>query len=114
MAGSAATARFPVPWADRPELSFLTSADGLRRELWAAGFEVAVWNDLTEASVFRLRPLLKTPPQPLGLQVVVPGFPAKAANLVAGLVDGSFRLIQSVAVARQPGGSGSADAGPLG
>ncbi len=97
--GGASKVRYPVPWADSREVSFLVSADELKRELRAAGFEPATWNDLTEKSLLRLQPLLGAPPQPLGLHVVVPGLPAKASNLVEGLADGSLRLIQAIAIA---------------
>ncbi len=99
VAGQAAAVRYPQPWADTPEMSHLTTAVGLQRELRAAGFDIAAWNDLTEAAIPRLRSALAGPRQPLGLHVVVPGFAAKAANLVAGLADGSLRLVQAVAVA---------------
>ncbi len=106
VAGPGAMVRYPQPWADTDGVSFLTTADGLRRELRAAGFDVAAWNDLTEAAVPRMRSLLDGPRQPLGLHVVVPEFAAKAANLVAGLTDGSLRLIQAVAIAGGAAASG--------
>jgi sarcosine/dimethylglycine N-methyltransferase len=39
---------FPMPWADRPELSRLVSAGQLRALIDAPGFVAEQWNDLTE------------------------------------------------------------------
>jgi SAM-dependent methyltransferase len=39
-------AYFPLPWADRPELSFLEQPDDYRREIEAAGLQVRLWEDM--------------------------------------------------------------------
>jgi sarcosine/dimethylglycine N-methyltransferase len=39
---------FPVPWADRPEYSHLTTPDRLRTAIETSGFEIEQWNDLTD------------------------------------------------------------------
>jgi len=39
----------PLPWADRPEYSHLTTSDRLRTTIETSGFEIEQWNDLTVA-----------------------------------------------------------------
>ena len=47
VAGGGGEPDFPVPWADRPDYSHLTTADGLRTAIGTSGFEIEQWNDLT-------------------------------------------------------------------
>ena len=91
---------FPVPWADRPELSHLVGPDELRELVVAAGFEVEAWNDLTQSNAEFMRALMAAPPSPLGLHVFVPDFGTKAATLVDNLEQDRARLIQAVLVKR--------------
>ena len=88
---------FPVPWADRPEYSHLTTPGRLRAAMETSGFEIEQWNDLTDQAAAMMRTLLTSPPGPIGLQAFVPNFPAKAANLTAALADGRLRTIQGIA-----------------
>ena len=88
---------FPVPWADRPEYSHLTTFDRLRAAIETPGFEIEQWNDLTGQAVAIMQTLLKSPPSPIGLQAFVPGFESKAKNLTAALSDGRLRAVQGVA-----------------
>ena len=88
---------FPVPWADRPEYSHLTTLDRLRTAIETAGLEIEQWNDLTGQAAAMMRALLTLPPSPIGLQAFVPGFQAKASNLTAALADGRLRAIQGLA-----------------
>jgi ubiquinone/menaquinone biosynthesis C-methylase UbiE len=37
---------FPLPWADRPELSFLEQPDNYRNKIEAAGLKVLLWEDM--------------------------------------------------------------------
>jgi SAM-dependent methyltransferase len=39
---------FPLPWADRPEYSHLTTPGRLRTAIATSGFEIEQWNDLTD------------------------------------------------------------------
>lgn len=41
---------FPVPWADDPSYSFLTTPDDARKILEDLGLKILVWNDVTEIS----------------------------------------------------------------
>ncbi len=42
---------YPVPWARDPSISFLVTAEELRRHLEQAGFRIVSWRDRTEAAV---------------------------------------------------------------
>jgi sarcosine/dimethylglycine N-methyltransferase len=88
---------FPVPWADRPEYSHLTTSDRLRTAIETAGFEIEQWNDLTGQAAATMQTLLALPPSPIGLHAYVPGFEPKARNLTAALADGRLRAIQGIA-----------------
>jgi SAM-dependent methyltransferase len=88
---------FPVPWADRPEYSHLTTSDRLRAAIETSGFEIEQWNDLTDQAAAMMHTLLTLPPSPIGLQVFVPDFQTKATNLTAALAGGRLRAIQGVA-----------------
>jgi SAM-dependent methyltransferase len=88
---------FPVPWADRPEYSHLTTSDRLRTAIGASGFEIEQWNDLTGHAAASMQTLLALPPSPIGLQAFVPNFEPKAKNLTAALADGRLRAIQGLA-----------------
>ena len=88
---------FPVPWADRPEYSHLTTSDRLRSAIGAQGFEIEQWNDLTDQAAAMMQTLLTLPPSPIGLQAFVPNFGSKAKNLTAALADGRLRAVQGIA-----------------
>ena len=88
---------FPVPWADRPEYSHLTTSDRLRSAIGASGFEIEQWNDLTDQAASIMQALITLPPSPIGLKAFVPDFASKARNLTAALADGRLRAVQSVA-----------------
>lgn len=98
-AGAAGPLHFPVPWAQSPEQSHLVSSDRLAELLREAGFATAHWNDLTEPAEQAMRGFFAGEPQPLGLHVFVPDFPAKGANLVRNLAEGRAHLIQAVLTA---------------
>jgi hypothetical protein len=86
-----------VPWADRPEYSYLTTPDRLRTAIATSGFEIEQWNDLTGQAAATMQALLTLPPSPIGLQAFVPNFESKAQNLTAALADGRLRAIQGIA-----------------
>ena len=97
VAGQGGEPDFPVPWADRPEYSHLTTAGRLRTAIATAGFEIERWNDLTGQAAAVMQALLTLPPSPIGLQAFVPGFESKAKNLTAALADGRLRAVQGLA-----------------
>ena len=100
LAGPVQPIHYPVPWADTPELSFLATGDELRTLLDASGFEVAAWNDLSAQAAEFLRNAASSVAGPLGLQVVVPDLPAKAASLRRNLEEDRVRMLQALLVAR--------------
>jgi len=87
---------FPLPWADRPEYSHLTTSYRLHAAIGASDFEIEQWNDLTGQAAAMMQTLLTLPPSPIGLQAFVPGFAPKAKNLTAALTDGRLRAVQGV------------------
>jgi SAM-dependent methyltransferase len=97
VAGEDGEPDFPVPWADRPEYSHLTTPDRLRTAIETSGFGIEQWNDLTDQAAAIMQTLLSLPPSPIGLQAFVPGFESKAKNLTAALADGRLRAVQGVA-----------------
>jgi hypothetical protein len=97
VAGEDGEPDFPMPWADRPENSHLTTPDRLRTAIETSGFEIEQWNDLTDQAAVTMRALLTLPPSPIGLQAFVPNFESKAQNLTAALADGRLRAVQGIA-----------------
>jgi len=97
VAGEDGEPGFPMPWADRPEYSHLTTPEQLRTAIETAGFEIEQWNDLTDQAAAMMQTLLTLPPSPIGLQAFVPNFESKAQNLTAALADGRLRAIQGIA-----------------
>lgn len=98
IAGAADRISYPVPWADDPTDSHVVAPDHLRAAVEAAGFRIEQWNDLTEPAGEMMAAVLSAPPGPLGLQVFVPDFATKVANLVRGLQEGWLRAVQVCAI----------------
>jgi sarcosine/dimethylglycine N-methyltransferase len=98
-AGSGGPLHFPVPWAASPEQSHLVTSERLAELVREAGFATTHWNDLTEPAANAMADFLAGEQPPLGLQVFVPDFPAKAANLARNLAEHRARLIQAVLTA---------------
>jgi sarcosine/dimethylglycine N-methyltransferase len=88
---------FPVPWADRPELSHLVPAGHLRAFIEEAGFVVEQWNDLTDDAAKLMTAIIGQPPSPLGVQAYTGNFAEKAGNLTEGLASGRLGVIQGIA-----------------
>ena len=86
-----------MPWADRPEYSYLITPDRLRTAIETSGFEIEQWNDLTDQAAATMHTLLMLPPSPIGLQAFFPNFESKARNLTAALANGRLRAIQGIA-----------------
>ncbi len=96
-AGSSGQPDYPLPWAERREVSHLAPPDQLRTALESAGFTLEHWKDQTEEAAELMRTMLTLPPNPLGLHVFVSDFAQKATNLTNALSDGRLRVIQGVA-----------------
>jgi SAM-dependent methyltransferase len=97
VAGTPGRLEYPLPWGNRPELSFLVSADQLCAFIGAAGFDIVHWNDLTEEAAEIMAGFLSEPLGPLGLHSFVDHFAEKASNLTRGLSNGRLRAIEGVA-----------------
>lgn len=95
-AGSAGPLHLPVPWANSPQQSHLVTPERLAELLREAGFATAQWNDLTEPAGQGMRQFVAGERPKLGLDVFVPDFQTKAANLVRNLSEDRARLIQAV------------------
>lgn len=91
---------FPVPWADSPELSHLSTPEALREILESTGFAVSTWNDLSEAAAEFMTTVNAAEPPPVGIHLLVPDIAVKGPNIVANIRENRLRLIQCVALAR--------------
>lgn len=102
-AGPEQPLQFPVPWSDTPELSHLVTPDELLAAAAEAGLQPLLWEDHTDEAVEFFQAIAAAPaaegPNPIGVQVFVPDFPAKAANMVTNLQEGRVRLIRGVLAA---------------
>jgi ubiquinone/menaquinone biosynthesis C-methylase UbiE len=89
--------RFPVPWASRPDFSFLTTAEEMQRGLTAAGFRNLSFTDVTKEGIEALRKVAAgATSRGFGIQTLIgPDFPQLASNLVANLLAGTCRVVQS-------------------
>lgn len=89
MAGPNQPAYYPAPWADDPSISFLRPAEDVRSLITSSGFRELVWEDMTASALAFVRERAAAPPtaSPVGLQIVVPDFAAKVANVGRGLTE---------------------------
>ncbi|HEY3557375.1 MAG TPA: class I SAM-dependent methyltransferase [Kribbella sp.] len=88
---------YPLPWADGPEHSHLSTPADLQATIAGAGFTIEHWEDLTDDVGTLMRTIQSLPPSPLGLQAFVPDFRERANNLTEALADGRLRAVQAVA-----------------
>ena len=88
--------RFPVPWAESADTSFLLTEAGTTEALLRAGFRANIWRDVSAEAVKQLDQQ-RAPPPGLGLAVIMgPRFRAMAANLACSLREGRVRLVMGV------------------
>lgn len=100
--GNGGGLHFPVPWAREPSISFVATESTLRAALTAAGFRIAVWNDVTLAGqawfVQMLDRAHTAGPSPIGLHLLLGAdFGAMAANVLRNLREERLRIVQVVA-----------------
>jgi SAM-dependent methyltransferase len=90
---------FPVPWAQRPQMSFLLAGDAMRQMLESSGFQEVSWADKTDAAMTwfaEVQSRLASSP-PLSIAVVMgPRFLEMTQNLDQNLQDGRVRLVEAV------------------
>lgn len=97
--GSGEPLHYPLPWARRPEISFLLTPNAMRDVLHQSGFTEISWKDTTEVGLAWLAQQQPTrqSADTLTLGVVMgPEFPTMAANLGRNLKEGRARLVQTV------------------
>lgn len=105
MKGPSEVLRFPVPWAETPATSHLTTPDEMRALLGDAGFEVMEAEDRTQFAIdFFSRSLASSSAgvPPLGLHIVM-GASAreKFQNMLASLQSGA--IVPTLMLARRAG-----------
>jgi ubiquinone/menaquinone biosynthesis C-methylase UbiE len=94
MRGGESHLTFPVPWASRPETSFVESAASYRRLLQTAGFEVKKERSRREFAIEFFRNMRAQAaegggPPPLGLHILMGATaPQKVTNMMANLERG--------------------------
>ena len=89
--------RYPVPWASRPDFSFLISEQDMNAALVKQGFQKTSSEDVTAKGLEALRLVAKMAVLPgFGLRTLMgPEFPAMAANLISNLQNGACRVVQA-------------------
>jgi ubiquinone/menaquinone biosynthesis C-methylase UbiE len=102
-AGTNGPPEFPVPWAAVPENSFLATDAETRRDLAAAGFDIATFHDATPAIVPAMaaarRKLEAEGPPPLGMHVLAgERFLERQINSMRAQEDRRVRSVEIVAV----------------
>ncbi|MEE2968906.1 MAG: methyltransferase domain-containing protein [Pseudomonadota bacterium] len=93
---------FPVPWARKPEISFLQSPDEMRQNVLDAGFEIVDFTDDTGIVMEwsrRLAAKRKPPKAPVLTPVLVFGddFPERARNTTRNLIEQRALSIRVIA-----------------
>jgi SAM-dependent methyltransferase len=95
--------RFPVPWADRSEVSALAPAGVLRAAIEGASFEMTSWVDHSQAALgwFKGQAGSGAGSLPTGVDLVFGAAgPAIRRNVVRNLLEGRIAVVQ--AIARRP------------
>jgi SAM-dependent methyltransferase len=107
IAGPVQPLRFPVPWAEEPDRSFLVPADGMRTLVTEAGFSPTQWEDASTLALdfFNLAAVAASgPPPPLSLHLLMDRLPEKMATMRRNLEEERIRLLRCVAVTAGDGG----------
>jgi ubiquinone/menaquinone biosynthesis C-methylase UbiE len=94
---------YPLMWADTPQTSFLLTPEKTCEEIAAAGFEILLWQDNTDAALAEAqaeRERLKSDPQPppaLGIHLIVgETFQQKVRNGGRSMSENRIRLVNAV------------------
>jgi SAM-dependent methyltransferase len=99
--GPGGDVHFPVPWARRPEISFLASEAELRTLLEDSGFEAVLWRDVTSPALQSIKEraaAFKGAAPALGFQLLLgPDASERFANQVRNLEEDRIRLAQIIA-----------------
>ena len=97
VAGKAATAYFPLPWATHPADNFLVPGDEMVAMLGQSGLVAELFEDTSDLHLSRAA-ANATPAAPgqLGLAVFVEDLALKATNARRSLEEGQVRLVRGV------------------
>src|SRR5260370_16603973 len=96
---------FPVPWAGKPEISFLLTATAMRGTVEAADFSVVSWTDKTQAAIewFAAQSRAGGQAPRLGLGVAMgPEIAEMSANMARNLREDRIRLVPAFANRASP------------
>lgn len=97
MAGTKEEARFPVLWADTPDVSFLSTSGNFRQMMDGIGFTELEWKDISRQAI---RGFLKQQEamnnSGVGVHILTTDGPRKVENTKKGLADGTYVYIQAV------------------
>jgi SAM-dependent methyltransferase len=99
MSGGTPEARFPVFWADRPEISFMTIPEEFKSMMGEIGFRQLTWQDHTEKSAEsnrKLLPVYKGQVPKIGMHIFMDGMYEKILNTLNGFEDGTYLYIYAV------------------
>jgi ubiquinone/menaquinone biosynthesis C-methylase UbiE len=91
--------RYPMPWADSEEISFLVTPDKFRSILLSEGFRIDQWQDLTREVIEWGKSVQSSQPtsKPLGIDLVIgPNHIEKTGNLYHALEAGQLTVIRGV------------------
>ena len=100
LAGPGGPIHFPVPWADRPDQSWLITATELRDLLESGPLELVAWNE-TEAALASIAAAeAPAPTRPsLGLHMLMPDYEVRMATMARNVAEQRVALVQAVAAA---------------
>ena len=88
---------YPVPWAETPDFSTLLTEAETRAALTSAGFDLTLWNDVTEEAFEWLPQQQQSAPLAIGPGMVVGARMAgMVANFGRNLAEGRTRLVIGV------------------
>ena len=98
---------YPVPWADGPAESFVVTGDALASLLQEEGFLVESWRTGQHAQTAIIAAAADTermaPGLPgVGLDLVMPDYPARMAGLADNVEAGRISLLLAVVTKRRP------------
>lgn len=101
VAGPGGPLEFPVPWADRPEQSWLVDSAELRTLLEATGLNIREWREGPDALAGIAAGAESAPRDPasagLGLGLLMPDYEARMAGLARNVEAGRIAVVQIVA-----------------
>lgn len=99
MAGTRGETRFPVFWADSPDVSFMITPDSFRKMMTEIGFLERVWEDVTLKAIdgnSKHQAFPRYSHDRVGLHILYTDVPRKAENTNRGLQDGTYVYVYAI------------------